>query len=87
MLDSYADHKGLDRMTPAEYCAHPRIMNLFERQVAHFTEALSQFEKVKKIALIENELSVDGGELTPTLKVKRRVVDEKYRTVIDRLYE
>lgn len=86
MLESYAEHKGLDPMTPAEFCAHPRIMNLFERQIAHFTESLSQFEKVKKIALLENELTVDGGELTPTLKVKRRVVDEKYKTLIDELY-
>jgi long-chain acyl-CoA synthetase len=41
---------------------------------------------VKKIALLEQELTVEGGELTPTLKVKRRVVDEKYRHVIDEIY-
>ncbi len=86
MLESYAELKGLDIKTPAEFCRHDRIKDLFERQVAHFTESLSSFEKVKKIALIENELSVDGGELTPTLKVKRRVVDEKYKAVIDELY-
>ena len=42
--------------------------------------------KVKKIALLENELTIEGGELTPTLKVKRRVIDEKYRDVIEQLY-
>jgi long-chain acyl-CoA synthetase len=41
---------------------------------------------VKKVALLEDELTIDGGELTPTLKVKRRVIDEKYRPVIDELY-
>jgi long-chain acyl-CoA synthetase len=41
---------------------------------------------VKKVALLENELTIEGGELTPTLKVKRRVVDEKYRDLIDALY-
>ena len=46
----------------------------------------SMNESVKKIALIEHELTIQGGELTPTMKVKRRVVDEKYRDVIDRLY-
>jgi long-chain acyl-CoA synthetase len=47
---------------------------------------IPQYERVKKIALLENELTIEGGEMTPTLKVKRRVVDEKYRDVIDALY-
>jgi long-chain acyl-CoA synthetase len=51
------------------------------------TAGLSQYEKVKKIALLENEMTVDGGELTPTLKVRRRIVDEKYSHVIDSLYD
>lgn len=86
MLRSYAKHKGLNINTPAEFCSHPKIINLFERQVANLTKELSRYETVKKIALLENELSVEGGELTPTLKVKRRVVDEKYRDVIDSFY-
>ena len=51
------------------------------------TRELAKYEKVKKIALLENELTVEGGELTPTLKVKRRVVDEKYKAVIEKIYE
>ena len=43
-------------------------------------------ERVKRIALLERELTIEGGELTPTLKIKRRVIDEKYRVVIDQLY-
>jgi long-chain acyl-CoA synthetase len=86
-LRSYVELKGLDARTPAELIKHPRILDLFERQVAAHTPNLAQFEKVKRIALLENELTIEGDELTPTLKVKRRVVDEKYRDVIDRLYE
>ena len=86
-LRSYAELKGIDARTPAEFCEHPRIINLFERQVEALTPDLAQYEKVKRVALLENELTIDGDELTPTLKVKRRVVDEKYRDVIDRLYE
>jgi long-chain acyl-CoA synthetase len=59
---------------------------LFERQIAARTQNLAQFEKIKRIALLGEELTVEGGELTPTLKVKRRVVDQKYRDVIDRIY-
>ena len=66
---------------------HPRILDLFQRQVDARTQDLAQYEKVKRIALLENELTIEGGELTPTLKVKRRVVDEKYKDVIDRIYE
>jgi long-chain acyl-CoA synthetase len=85
-LRAYAELKGIDARTPADFCKHPRIIDLFERQVAALTPDLAQYERVKRIALLENELTIDGDELTPTLKVKRRVVDEKYHEVIDRLY-
>ncbi|MCY7344750.1 MAG: long-chain fatty acid--CoA ligase [Pyrinomonadaceae bacterium] len=85
-LASYAKHKNLDLDSPAEFCQSPRIIDLIERQIAEATRSLSQYEKVKKIALLENELTVEGGELTPTLKVKRRVVDEKYADVIEKIY-
>lgn len=85
-LRAYAELKGLGVGTPAALMKHPRILDLFERQVADHTVKLAQYERVKRIALLENELTIDGDELTPTLKVKRRVVDEKYRDVIDRLY-
>jgi long-chain acyl-CoA synthetase len=85
-VESYAALKGIETRNHAELCQHPRIINLFERQVAALTSELAQFEKVKKIGLLENELTIESGELTPTLKVKRRIVDEKYRDAIDALY-
>ena len=86
-LHSYAQHKGLDIKTPADFCRHPRIIDLLQRQVDSVTADLSRYERVKRVALLEQEMTIEGGELTPTLKVKRRVVDEKYKDVIDRLYE
>ena len=86
MLASYAALKGLDARTPSEFCSNERIKDLFKRQIASVTGGLSQYEKVKGIALLEHELTVDGGELTPTLKVKRRVLNEKYADVIDKIY-
>ena len=85
-VESYAQLKGIKTKDHAELCKHPRIIDLFERQIAGLTTELAQYERVKKVALLENELTIEGGELTPTLKVKRRVVDEKYRPVIDALY-
>lgn len=87
MLESYARLKELDLKTPAEFCNNERIIDLFTRQIAAMTTNLSNYERVKKFALLEHELTVENGELTPTLKVKRRVVDEKYRDVIDRMYQ
>jgi long-chain acyl-CoA synthetase len=86
LIASYAELKGIDYKNRSELCTNPRIINLFQRQIANLTADLAQFEKVKRIALLENELTIEGGELTPTMKVKRRVIDEKYRDVIDRIY-
>ena len=58
-----------------------------QRQIDAQCGELSKYERVKKVALLENEFTIEGGEMTPTLKIKRRVVDEKYRSVIDKLYE
>ena len=87
MLESYAKLKELDIRTPKEFCTHPRILDLFERQIEAMTPGLAKYEKVKKFALLEHELSVENGELTPTLKVKRRVVDDRYKDIIDQLYK
>ncbi|HEX8143327.1 MAG TPA: long-chain fatty acid--CoA ligase [Pyrinomonadaceae bacterium] len=86
-LNSYAQLKGLSLKTPAEFCASERILDLFQRQVDAMTEDLAQYERVKRIALLERELTIEGGEMTPTLKIKRSVVNEKYRDLIARLYE
>ena len=86
-LENYAKLKSLNIETPAEFCRHPQIIDLFERQILELTPGLSKFERVKKIALLERELTVESGELTPTLKIKRRVIDEKYKEVIEKIYQ
>jgi len=85
-LKGYAEYKGYNLQTREQFCNDRRIMDLFERQIAARTKDLAQFEKIKRIALLETEFTLEGGELTPTLKVKRRVIDQKYRDVIDGIY-
>jgi long-chain acyl-CoA synthetase len=85
-VESYARLKGLKESSRPELCRSPRIIDLFERQISALTPDLAQYERVKRVALLENEFSIESGELTPTLKVKRRVVDEKYQSVIDEIY-
>jgi long-chain acyl-CoA synthetase len=85
-LRGYAALKGIAYRDTIELLGHPQIINLLERQVDKFTPDLAHFEKIKAVALLEREFTIESGELTPTLKVKRRVVAEKYKTLIDRLY-
>jgi long-chain acyl-CoA synthetase len=86
MLRSYAKHKGFEIESPEEFCRSERIKDLMRRQIDALTKDLAQFVKVKKFVRLENAFTVDGGEMTPTLKIKRRVIDEKYRDVIDKMY-
>ncbi len=85
-LESYAKLENLQLKTQTEFCKSLKIIELLEKEISVLTEKLSRYEKVKKIALLENELTVESGELTPTLKVKRRIVDEKYAKLIDEIY-
>jgi long-chain acyl-CoA synthetase len=87
LLRGYARMKGIDYTGVGELIGNPRIIDLIQRQVDKYTAELARFEKVKKIALLENELTTDSGELTPTLKPRRSVIEKKYAAVIDRLYE
>lgn len=86
MLRSYAQMKGIAAGSDGELLSNPRIVDLIERQVDKYTEGLSKYEKIKKVALLAQELTIERGELTPTLKPRRKVIDEKYAQVIERLY-
>jgi long-chain acyl-CoA synthetase len=72
--------------TRAEWSRDPTTIKLVQSEVAQLTKELHDYERVRRIALLPEEFSIDTGELTPTLKVKRSVVDEKYRQLIEELY-
>lgn len=85
-LESFARDKNLALNSPKEFVENEKVLRLFEQEIEKHCRSLARYEKVKKIALLEEELTVEGGELTPTLKIKRRVVDEKYKIIIDKIY-
>jgi len=85
-LRRYAEERGISVPDVRQLCAHPEIQRLYEAEVERLMADFSPYEQVKKIALLERELTIAEGELTPTLKVRRRIVEEKYRDVIERLY-
>jgi long-chain acyl-CoA synthetase len=71
----------------AQLLAMPTIRAKMEKEVMSEVEGLARYEMPKKIGLLEHDFSIERGELTPTLKVKRRVIDKTYKTTIDSLYE
>jgi long-chain acyl-CoA synthetase len=87
LLRGYARLKGVGYADECELLTNPRIIDLIQRQVDKYTTELARFEKVKKVALLENEFTTESGELTPTLKPRRSVIEKKYANVIDTLYE
>jgi len=87
MLHDYAALKGIKYETDSELIANPRIVDLIQRQIDRHTSELARYETVKKVALLEHELTAESGDLTLTLKPRRSVIEKKYATVIDRLYQ
>ena len=86
-LKSYAELKNIAYQDINDLLRHPNIIDLIERQVDKLTPELGKFEKLKGVVLLDREMTIESGELTPTLKVKRRVVMEKYKEQIDAMYE
>jgi len=86
-LEKWAAARGISFRDREDLVHRPEIVAHYEQAVKEATDGLARFEQIKKIALLPREFSLEGGELTPTLKVKRRVVEQKYKDMIDRMYE
>ena len=69
-----------------ELAAHPRAYAFIEQEVARLTTHLAQYETIKRFALLADDFTFDSGSLTFTMKLKRRVVENRYRDLIDKLY-
>jgi long-chain acyl-CoA synthetase len=85
-LRAYAKSLSIETKDSRELSRHPRIIEYFKKKIDEVTRELAPHEKIKKIALLDQEFSVEGGELTPTLKVRRKFVEDKHREVINALY-
>jgi len=68
-----------------ELCENPQVVKRVQRDAVELTRELSDYERVKRIYLLPREFSIDKGEMTPTLKIKRSVIDEKYEEAIDEI--
>jgi long-chain acyl-CoA synthetase len=82
----WAQAEGIEDTSMPALSAHPKVRELVQGLVDEANAKYAQVEQVKKFAILDHDLSQETGELTPTLKVKRNVVNEKYAGLIDELY-
>jgi long-chain acyl-CoA synthetase len=85
-LTTWASEHGIAMTDRGDLCRQPSVVELLEQESLGRLQDLAQFERPKRIAVVAEELTVDSGLLTPTLKVKRRVVENRFRGIIEALY-
>jgi long-chain acyl-CoA synthetase len=77
---------GITTSSHEEIINHPKILAEFKKIIEQFNEEFNHVEQIKKFELLPHEWSIEGGELTPTLKLKRKIIMEKYRDAVQRIY-
>lgn len=85
--EQYARARGIAFEHFGQLVRHPEIVSLIERIVDGVNARVSSTESIKKFVILDHDLSMEAGEITPTMKIRRDVVTEKYRDVLERLYE
>jgi long-chain acyl-CoA synthetase len=86
LLD-WCRHNGITETNHESLLAHPKVVDFYKELVESFNKFFNPVEQVKKFELLPNEWSIDTGELTPKLSLKRKVVMEKFSDTIEKIYE
>ncbi|HET7889921.1 MAG TPA: long-chain fatty acid--CoA ligase, partial [Candidatus Sulfotelmatobacter sp.] len=86
LLEQWAKDNNVPFTTRADLVANPKVQSLYEGLVEGINGNLARFEKLKRVLVVADEFTADNGALTPTMKLRRRVIEERYRSKIDELY-
>jgi len=86
LLEDWARENNVSFASRAELIANPKVQALYEGIVEGINGNLARFEKLKRVLLVADEFTADNGALTPTMKLRRRVIEERYKKQIDELY-
>jgi long-chain acyl-CoA synthetase len=84
---SWLGQQGITVGTYAELTTHPKVLEEIGRVVDEMNRELASYESLKKFAILPKDLSLEEGDLTPKMSVKRKVVEKKYRALLDKFYE
>jgi long-chain acyl-CoA synthetase len=85
-LEEWAKQRKLQWNSRDDLIAHPQVCALYQEIVEDINKDLARYEKLKKLLLVADEFSIANGALTPTMKLKRRFIEERYRGKLDELY-
>ena len=85
-LEEWARTNNVEFRSRADLVANPKVQSLYEGVVEGINQNLARFEKLKRVILVEDEFTIGNGSLTPTLKLRRSVIEERYKKQIDELY-
>lgn len=85
-LLEFAKEKHIHYYELDDLVMHEPVQRLFEQRIAEINSRLAPYETIKKFALVAHDFSIDGGELTPTMKLRRKVIYEKFKHKIEDLY-
>ena len=85
-LKEYADAHNIPYSNESELTGNEKIYKLIEDDMAKLQKKLANYERVRKFALLDRPFTIETGEITPSLKIKRKVVEEKYGDVIEKMY-
>lgn len=85
-LKKWCENEGIPYSSPEAAVGHPSVIQLFHSEVDRINPHFGKWEQVKKFALLPKEFSIESGELTPTLKLRRKVIGERYEDLIEQMY-
>ncbi|OWY37884.1 long-chain fatty acid--CoA ligase [Xenophilus sp. AP218F] len=85
-LKEWCAEQGVAYTTDGEMARHPKIVELIDREIKRFNRYFGSWEHIKKFSLLEKPWCVDAGELAPTLKLRRKVIAERCRSMIESMY-
>ncbi len=86
-VKEYAVKHHIDFDDEDDLAAKPEIYKLFENEMAVIQKDLANYERVRKFTILRHPLTIEDGEITPTMKIRRKVVEERYKDVIAKMYE
>lgn len=86
-IEKHAKENGINYNSMEELVRKEDIQSIFKKEIRSYSKELASHEKIRDFRLVANEFSVESGELTPTLKVKRRVIEDKYGHLIQSMFK